>query len=677
MLVVGAIALTTQRRGADRLGLRGDACVRPAGRRGVRARVLARERGGARASAGAISALQPAGTPEAHRAEYAPQVLARRRRRAGARGACGCGSTSTFPTRCPSSRSTSPWRSPAGSAASVPPRWRRLLSAAIAGALYVQARDGRWISGDSCCSASSCWCASGSRRSSPPCTTRCVRAQQLANETKHAEPARDVDNPLRALAQFAPAALFMTDASQGCTYCNRAWLGVARPHARAGARQRLVRRRARRGPGAPAGSVREGPGDARAASDRIPPEARRRRRIREVRDVVVAHVRRRGQVVGAARRFDRTRVGRCSAAERDAPAIEDPSRLTRSRRRRCASDTGLADLADTGPGRAPRESSGYVTKPFPARTRWTQSLFGHRPPYAAPPRETRCSMPPRCWSRPRLQHALASHDRGRGRHARRARELPLRQQGDAVRGGARAARVATERSLAATPGRAAQPGRATVADVLRAWWRPFIEFDMDRDTQWGNYLLHVLAARRGAATARRGTTVTSAPSDRDFQQRLRASDAAGVARRPRGRRSATRAGSSRRSCSTAAARRAGRAGRAAIRDDDIERALRFAEAGMRGIAVSARATRTRALRRRLNRSRCVRQAAMRSSSQGSGRSRALGDDVQVVETCALVLVVLEQRDALRLRRFRGSQCGTPMSLRAWPLPVSSTTPLAA
>ena len=52
---------------------------------------------------------------------------------------------------------------------------------------------------------------------------------------------------------------------------------VTRAHARAGARQRLVRRRARRGPGAPAGGFRGGDGDAHAARMRIPPEARRRR----------------------------------------------------------------------------------------------------------------------------------------------------------------------------------------------------------------------------------------------------------------------------------------------------------------------------------------------------------------------------------------------------------------
>src|SRR5262245_20772995 len=41
-----------------------------------------------------------------------------------------------------------------------------------------------------------------------------------------------------------------------------------------------------------------------------------------------------------------------------------------------------------------------------------------------------------------------------------------------------------------------RPGR-TVADVLRAWWRPFEQVDMERDQQWANYLCTF--ARLGAA----------------------------------------------------------------------------------------------------------------------------------------------------------------------------------
>lgn len=37
---------------------------------------------------------------------------------------------------------------------------------------------------------------------------------------------REPDHPLRVLAQQGPVPLFMTDATQACTYCNRAWLAL-------------------------------------------------------------------------------------------------------------------------------------------------------------------------------------------------------------------------------------------------------------------------------------------------------------------------------------------------------------------------------------------------------------------------------------------------------------------
>ena len=52
-----------------------------------------------------------------------------------------------------------------------------------------------------------------------------ARAHELASDAKRAsELPKDMDTRLRALARSAPAALFMTDAAQACTYCNRAWL---------------------------------------------------------------------------------------------------------------------------------------------------------------------------------------------------------------------------------------------------------------------------------------------------------------------------------------------------------------------------------------------------------------------------------------------------------------------
>lgn len=54
-----------------------------------------------------------------------------------------------------------------------------------------------------------------------------ARANQLAQAAARPMSAeRDPDHPLRLLAQQAPAALFMTDAAQACTFCNRAWLAM-------------------------------------------------------------------------------------------------------------------------------------------------------------------------------------------------------------------------------------------------------------------------------------------------------------------------------------------------------------------------------------------------------------------------------------------------------------------
>ncbi|MFO1304028.1 MAG: PAS domain-containing protein [Burkholderiales bacterium] len=53
-----------------------------------------------------------------------------------------------------------------------------------------------------------------------------ARASSLAQATGSATSERERDHPLRMLAQQAPAALFMTDGSQACTYCNRAWLDM-------------------------------------------------------------------------------------------------------------------------------------------------------------------------------------------------------------------------------------------------------------------------------------------------------------------------------------------------------------------------------------------------------------------------------------------------------------------
>jgi PAS domain S-box-containing protein len=121
---------------------------------------------------------------------------------------------------------------------------------------------------------------------------------QVAQQGTRAEPAgRDVDHPLRALAQFAPAALFMTDATQGCTYCNRAWLAM---------RGRSLAQELGNGwcEGVHAEDLaRRREAFAKALATREPQTVTYRLRyadgaFREVRDVVVVHVNARGQVVG-------------------------------------------------------------------------------------------------------------------------------------------------------------------------------------------------------------------------------------------------------------------------------------------------------------------------------------------------------------------------------------------
>ena len=54
-----------------------------------------------------------------------------------------------------------------------------------------------------------------------------ARARELAEETqRRSERVAANDTRLRALAQWAPVPLFMTDAQQSCIYCNQAWLAL-------------------------------------------------------------------------------------------------------------------------------------------------------------------------------------------------------------------------------------------------------------------------------------------------------------------------------------------------------------------------------------------------------------------------------------------------------------------
>jgi PAS domain S-box-containing protein len=140
-----------------------------------------------------------------------------------------------------------------------------------------------------------------------------ARARQLARQGPRVDTSRDADQPLRALAQFAPAALFMTDPTQGCTYCNRAWLAM---RGRSLAQELgngwcegvhfedLARRRE---------------AFARALATREAQSVTYRLRhadgtFHEVRDTVVSHINVRGQVVGL--------LGACVEAAPEAPAAE-------------------------------------------------------------------------------------------------------------------------------------------------------------------------------------------------------------------------------------------------------------------------------------------------------------------------------------------------------------------
>jgi PAS domain S-box-containing protein len=139
------------------------------------------------------------------------------------------------------------------------------------------------------------------------------RARQLAQQGFRAETPRDADQPLRALAQFAPAALFMTDATQGCTYCNRAWLAM---------RGRSLAQELGNGwcEGIHSEDLaRRRESFARALATREPQTVTYRLKhadgsFREVRDTVVSHINVRGQVVGL--------LGSCVATGADAAEAE-------------------------------------------------------------------------------------------------------------------------------------------------------------------------------------------------------------------------------------------------------------------------------------------------------------------------------------------------------------------
>lgn len=125
-------------------------------------------------------------------------------------------------------------------------------------------------------------------------------------------------------------------------------------------------------------------------------------------------------------------------------------------------------------------------------------------------------------------------------------------------------------------------GQWTVGDVLRAWWQPFVEFDPAGDAPWSNYLCtfaRLSAAAQGESWYARYFGV----ADRDFQLALaQALPQAASEDLESGFRYA------RSLFAEIMLYRCGKTGGQCrprgYRDDDVERALRFIEHGMRGIA---------------------------------------------------------------------------------------------
>jgi len=124
-----------------------------------------------------------------------------------------------------------------------------------------------------------------------------------------------------------------------------------------------------------------------------------------------------------------------------------------------------------------------------------------------------------------------------------------------------------------------------VAEVLRAWWRPFHELDMQKELSWGNYLCTfawLASAADGEAWYQRYFGV----ADRDFREAF-----AEVL--PDATREDIEAGFryGRSLCTEILLYRCGKAGGTCrprgYRDDDVERALRFIEHGLHGMATQA------------------------------------------------------------------------------------------
>lgn len=125
-------------------------------------------------------------------------------------------------------------------------------------------------------------------------------------------------------------------------------------------------------------------------------------------------------------------------------------------------------------------------------------------------------------------------------------------------------------------------GHWGVGEVLHAWWRPFHEIDMQNDLPWVNYLCtfaRLASAAEGEAWYQRYFGV----ADRDFREAL-AEALPGAAREDL--EAGFRYGRS--LFAEILLHRCGKIAGACrprgYRDDDVERALRFIEQGLRGVA---------------------------------------------------------------------------------------------
>lgn len=135
-------------------------------------------------------------------------------------------------------------------------------------------------------------------------------------------------------------------------------------------------------------------------------------------------------------------------------------------------------------------------------------------------------------------------------------------------------------------------GTWSVSDVLRAWWQPFIDFEPGGDVQWSNYLC-TFARLAGASQGESWYERYFGVADRDFQAALsRAFPAASAEDLQAGFRYA------RSLFAEIMLYRCGKTGGECrprgFRDDDLERAMRFIEAGLRGVAEASRRTATQA-----------------------------------------------------------------------------------